>query len=237
MDNEGITTVLLIEEDENVITTNKRVLSKALKGNVRCHSVRTLKEARETLLAKKTAYDMILLDIILPDGSGLEFIPEIHAATDAPILILSTRTTPLEIIKGIERGGDNYITAPYEPEAMTTLIQAMLRREKKNRSTVPSITIVRGNLTLDLIAKRAYVSGIDAGLEEKEFPLLSLLIREAGKTVSANRLSEIVCKSDTEHDKNTLQKHISAICTKLESGECNYTIRNIKNEGFRFENI
>ena len=237
MDNEGNTTVLFIEEDENVITTNKRVLSKALKGKIHSFSVRTLKEARKTLPAKKTAYDLILLDIRLPDGSGLELIPEIHALTDAPILILSTSIIPPDIIKGIERGGDNHIIAPYEPEAMVALVQVMLKREKKPGSTAPSITIIRGNLTLDLIAKQTYISGIDAGLEGKEFPLLSLLVREEGKTISASRLFEAIFKSDTENDISIVHKLISALNIKLESGECGYTIRNIYGEGFRFEKI
>jgi len=197
--------------------------------------VRTLKEARKTLTAKKTEYDLILLDIMLPDGSGLEFIPEIHAVSDAPTLILSTMIVPPDIIKGIERGGDKFIAMPYEPETLTTLVKSMLKREKKSVPAAPSITIVRGNLTLDLIKKRAYISGIDMGLEGKEFPLLSLLVRDEGKTVGATGLLKTVFKSDDESDINTLHKQISALCTKLESGECGYTIKNIHSEGFRFE--
>ena len=223
--------VLLVEDDKDISALNKKMLESTGKYNVRL--AMTLTEARRQIAAFPP--DIIILDIMLPDGSGLEFIPEIHAVTDAPTLVISTRNTPLDTIRGIERGGDNYIATPYEPEAMTTLVQSMLRREKKPVSAAPSITIVRSNLTLDLIAKRAYLSGIDMGLEGKEFPLLSLLVRDEGKTVGATGLLKTVFKSDDESDINTLHKQISALCTKLESGECGYTIKNIHSDGFRFE--
>jgi len=231
------TVILMIEDDESLLTTNKRVLSRALGNKIRFDNVRTLKEARETLLKKETAYDMILLDIMLSDGSGVEFIPEIHAVTDAPTLILSVKNTPLETIKGIERGGDYYITIPYEPEVMAALVHGILQRERKERTTAPVINIVRGNLTLDLIAKRAYIRGIDAGLEGKEFPLLSLLVREEGNTISADRLNAIIWKSDIENDKHSVKKQVFALSAKLESGECNYKIISVLNEGYRFEEI
>jgi len=233
-DTEGKTLILIIENDEHVLLTNKRILSRALCGNVLFHCARSLAKARGFLREKDMVYDAILLDIMLPDGSGLEFIPEIHTATDAPILILSARNTPIDIIEGIERGGDNYIAKPYEPEALATLVLAMLHRERKRITSGLAMTIARGKLTLDLIANRAYIGGIDMGLMPKEFALLSILMLEEDKTISAERLYERILKSETEADKRSLQKHISTLRSKLESGECGYTIRSVQGKGYCF---
>jgi len=234
---ESKTHILIIENDENVLLTNKRVLTRALGGNILFYSARSITEARESLRKKDVIYDAILLDVMLPDGSGLEFIPEIHSLTDAPILILSARNTPPDITKGIERGGDYFIAKPYEPETMTTLVHAMLNRERNRGTPVPTMTITRGKLTLDLIANRAYIGGIDMGLMPKEFALLSFLMREEDKAISAEQLYKSICKSETDIDKQTFQKHISTLRLKLESGECGYTIRNAHDKGYCFEAV
>jgi len=205
--------VLMIEDDENVLTTNVRVLTRASGGVLCCYKARTLAEARDAIA--KLGYDLIILDIMLPDGSGLDFIPEIHAATNAPILILSARNTPSDIIEGITRGGDNYITKPYEPEAMTAIALAMLRREEKRAKPEPAKTITRGPLTLDIVASRANINGTDSGLKPKEYALLSTLVQNEGRLVSAKELYETVWNLPVNDDVRTVWSHISKLKKKL----------------------
>jgi len=238
MDKKAGTNILLIEADENLLITNRRVLQRALGSNTFFECVRTLNDAKKILSDKTNAFDLILLGIILPDGSGLEFIPTLHALSDAPTLILSAKSTPIDVIEGIEKGGDNYIALPYEPEVMATLVSAMLNREKKRepiKTAIPSITIVRDKLTLDLIAKRAYISGIDARLNKKDFDLLSLLVRDEGKAISADRLYEIIWKSEIGSNKRMLQKQISTLSAILENGDSGYRIRDENGEKYCFE--
>ena len=226
----------MIEDNENVLTTNERVLTRAFGRAVRCFKARTLAAARDALRDRTVNYHLIILDIMLPDGSGLDFIPEIHAATGAPILILSAKNTPSDVIEGITRGGDNYITKPYEPEAMTALALAMLRREEKRGKPEPVKTIIRGTLTLDLVANRAYMNGTDAGLKPKEFSLLLMLIQNEGQTITAKDLYETVWKLPANEDIRTVWSHISKMKKKLSITDFTpLTITVERNNGYRFE--
>jgi len=239
MKNKGKKIILIIDNDENVLTAAKRVLQRTQGYDLKCTGVGTLKEAREALLDKETVYDLILLDLMLPDGSGIEIIPEIHALSDAPIIILSAKTIPLEIIKGIERSGDNYIAKPYEPETLTELTITMLGSEKKRAKTtaVPSITITRGKLILDLIEKRVYINGIDAGLEKLDFSLLSLLVREEGKAISAEKIYEYVWRSEEAFNNRLVQEKIAALSVMLENEDCGYAIKRVTGDGYCFYKV
>lgn len=227
--------ILMIEDEENVLTLNERVLTRA-SGNIMCFKARTLAEAEKALKNDDMEYDLIILDIMLPDGSGYDFIDGIHSATGAPILILSARNTPRDIIKGTARGGDNYITKPYDPEAMAALALAMLRREDKLRKQETVKTITRGQLTLDLIANRAYLNGEDAGLKPKEFALLLTLVQNEGEIVSATELYEAAWKLPAIDDTRTVKSHISKLRTKLSIDEHTpLTIVVEYRRGYRFE--
>jgi len=234
VENESKISILIIEADENVLTTNKRVLQRAFGGNAGCRGVRSFDEARKVLRDKDSAFDLILFDIMLSDGFGLDHIPVIHAASDAPILIMSTKNTPHDIIEGIERGGDNYITKPYEPEVFTKLVRDMVRRERKREVMRPTVTVIRGKLTLDLIAGRAYIGGLDIGLDKNEFATLSVLVREEGKIIDADNLLKMIRKSEMGNDRVALWEKISSLRSKLESGNSGYTI-SIHGEGYCFE--
>ena len=226
--------IFIIEEDENILKTNKRILLRATENYARFITARSLDEALKIIHAKDSFYDLILLNITLPDGSGLELIPELHAVTDAPILLFSACNIPRDIIEGIERGGDKYLELPYEPDEMTTLALALINRERTSEKSKPTISIIRGKLTLDLITKRAYINGIDTGLKKPEFTILSLLVLEENKSINPDKLNKMILNPEDEQEQPTLQKYISIIQTKLETENSGYTIKYTPDEGYSF---
>lgn len=205
--------ILMIEDEESVLTLNERVLTRA-NNSIVCFKARTLGEARDMLVCGRD-YDLIILDLMLPDGSGLDFISEINKVSSAPILILSAKNTPADIIEGAARGGDNYITKPYDPEAMAALAGAMLRREEKRREALQPGPVSRGPLTLDIASRRAYIDGKDAGLSPKEFALILTFVQNEGKTLSAEELYEAAWKLPAIEDTRTIKTHISKLRKKL----------------------
>jgi len=235
MDNDNQKYILMIEDEENVLTLNERVLTRA-SGNILCFKARTLAEARAALKLSEWDYDLIILDVMLPDGSGLDFINEIRDATEAPILILSAKDTAKDVIEGTARGGDNYITKPYDPEVMAAISLAMMRREEKREQKGPAMTLACGPLTLDLMSTRAYMDGTDVRLRPKEFVLLLTLVQNEGKIVPAKKLYEAAWGLPANDDTRTVKTHVSRLRTKLSINE--YTPLTITGEygcGYRLE--
>ena len=229
--------ILMIDDEENVLTLNEQILTFA-SDSILCFKARTLAEARDKLRDKQEEYDLFILDIMLPDGSGLDFIREIHSVSDAPILMLSAKNTPKDIIEGAARGGDNYITKPYDPEAMAALALAMLRREEKRgkSGSIPVKIISCGPLTLDLVANRAHMNGVDAGLHPKEFALLLTLVRRRGQIVPAKELYETAWNMPAIGDTRTLWPHISNLKKKLSLGYDNsISIETVYGSGYRLD--
>jgi DNA-binding response OmpR family regulator len=142
-----IKTVLLVEDNEKLNAINRR----ALEGEGhRVLTALTLVQARERLAENDP--EVILLDVLLPDGNGIDFCGEIRGDTDAHILFLTSRTEHEDRIRGLDTGGDDYITKPYKLEEMLSRVRSAMRR----RDMPPARVIARGPLTLDVIAAHAF---------------------------------------------------------------------------------
>lgn len=223
-------TVLLVEDDENILRTNRRILER--EGyTVLC--ARTLKAARELLVWNTP--DALVLDIMLPDGNGLAFCEEIRPALSAPVLFLTALDEKSEIIEGLVAGGNDYITKPYDVDEFLARINAQLRFVWMNQWNAGRHgRLIRDTLMLDLTAQRAYLDGKDMLLTQKEYSLLLLLARSEGKTLSSEYLYRSVWNLPM-NDNRTLKKHISTVRKKLEEGKCKYTIASVYGKGYTFE--
>lgn len=224
--------ILMIEDEENVLALNERTLVRFSGGAFRCDKARSLAEARTILADTPEDFDLIMLDITLPDGSGLDFVDEAHAVSHAPILILSARNTREEVIEGLQRGGDNYITKPYDPDDLCARVFAMLRREDDRRNEPPE-KITCGAITLDLVAGRAEISGADMLLTGKEFALLSLFAQNEGRTMSAEYLYEKIWKQPMTGDDGAIKNIVYKLRKKL--ADTGYAITNERSEGYTFQ--
>jgi DNA-binding response OmpR family regulator len=213
--------ILLIEDDREIQENNKDLLESG--GNYAVRTAMNLAEARKQI-TKKTP-DIIVLDIMMPDGSGLDFIKEIN---DIPVLLLTALGENSDIVKGLEAGGDDYLAKPYDDNVLLARIESLLRRTEPRISK----TLTKGPLLLDTIARRAYIDNDDLLLTHKEFACLLMLAQNEGHIISASTIYEQIWKQKLEDDKNTLKATISTLRKKIESS--GYAITVSREQGYTF---
>ena len=164
----------------------------------------------------RNGYDLILLDLVLPDGDGLDACRRIRQRHRMPIVILSTRRQLEDRVAGLETGADDYIVKPFEPPEMVARVRAQLRRAQQ-LSRDDGHSIVRaGRLVVDAELQDAIVDGRRAGLTQKEFQLLYLLATRAGKAVSRDFLIEQLWSEDELASDKNVAVYIRRIRQKIE---------------------
>lgn len=226
-------TILLVEDDTNILRTNRRILER--EGfHVVCAD--TLQEARMQLSLHVPA--ALVLDIRLPDGSGIEFCEEIRPTTSAPVLFLTALDEKSEIIEGLMAGGNDYITKPYDVDEFLARVKAQLRLAHMNRlEAEKSSTLKRGPLMLDIVAMRAFLNEEDMLLSAREFSLLFFLLKNQGKTLSAKEIYEGAWSQPMAKNASALWKCISRLKSKLAVAESEVSLLNFRNEGYLLEVI
>jgi DNA-binding response OmpR family regulator len=216
-----VTRVLLVEDDRDIAEPLARALgregyevSEAGDGRV----------ALEGVLAAPP--DLIILDIGLPGIDGLEVcrhVRDLHP--QLPILMLTARDGELETVAGLDAGADDYVTKPFRLSVLLARVRAMLRRSAPTR-------LVVGDVSLDESSRRAWRGERELELSPKEFALLALLMREAGRVLTRERIMEEVWDANWYGSTKTLDMHVSWLRRKLGEPPVISTVRGV---GFRCE--
>jgi DNA-binding response OmpR family regulator len=204
------TAVLLVEDNMKLNIANQNML-KLLGYDVTIAVC--LSEAQKAL--QNPLPDVIVLDIMLPDGNGLDFLLELRetpATAHIPVIILSALGKLDDRVRGLSTGADDYLAKPYEYKELAARIEALLRRAAR-----VSDTIQKGSLKLDILAGHAFLNGKDLLLAKKEFSLLLLFVKNEGKALSPEYIFEAVWKQPMGDDDNALKKAISRLRKKMES--------------------
>ena len=162
------------------------------------------------------AFDLILLDLVLPDGDGLVACRRIRERHRMPIVILSTRRQLEDRVAGLETGADDYIVKPFEPPEMIARVRAQLRRAQQLSGDGAAQLIRVGRLAIDAAVQDALIDGQPAGLTQKEFQLLYLLATRAGKAVSRDFLIEQLWADDELASDKNVAVYIRRIRQKIE---------------------
>jgi len=215
--------LLLVEDDKDVQASNKRILER------RSYKVRqayTLAEAR-TIISEE-APDAIILDVMLPDGNGLDFLRQLRKTSNIPVLVLTAMDTSDDVICGISAGGDNYLTKPYDLDIFVAQVAALLRRSQ----LIPE-SLSAGLLKLDTASGMAFLNGEDMLLSKKEYSLLQLFVQHPDKTMSTEYLFEKVWGLGMSIDNGALRNMVYKLRKKLEGS--GYTVSSERSEGYIFE--
>lgn len=200
--------ILILEDDEDLADGIRLSLSSENLEFVLCGTVR---EAANRL--RENAFDLLILDINLPDGSGLDFCGEIRKTSRVPIALLTAKDMELDIVKGLECGADDYITKPFSLMVLRARIRALLRRNTGERQSEYSDGVFR--FSFDRM--EFYKKGTVIGLSRTEQRILYLLVFNAGQILTRERLLEWVWPDGTEYvEDNALSVGIRRLRDKLE---------------------
>jgi two-component system response regulator RegX3 len=223
-------TILLVE-DERAIT---EPLAEALEREGFVPSLAgTAAEAMEKAAA--AAPDLVLLDIGLPDGSGLDVCRELRRRSEVPIIMLTARGAESDRVAGLELGADDYIVKPFSAREVMARVRAVLRRTGTAPSGDGSDRIEIGGLTLDAARHEARLGNETLELSRKEFELLRVLMDSAGSVITREALIEEVWDMNWFGSTKTLDVHVSGLRRKLDDDpkEPRY-IHTVRGVGFRF---
>lgn len=215
--------ILLVEDNEQIMHGNERMLKRR---GYEVITALTLAEARTALQAQMP--DLLVLDIMLPDGNGLDFIAELRKYSQTPVLLLTGLTAAEDVVRGLTAGGDDYLPKPYDFDVLLARVEALLRRAQQ----VPE-RIQKGRLCLDVTADVATLDGVDLLLSQKEFSLLLIFVQNEERYISSEYLYEKVWKQPMAGDSNALRSTLKRLRAKLEGS--GYCIALSKGEGYQFE--
>ena len=176
-------------------------------------------------LVRQNAYDVILLDVMLPVMSGYEVCQSIREFSDVPVIMLTAKSDDIDKIMGLEYGADDYITKPFNILEVKARIKAIMRRSSKTeREPVKPKTVQYGSMKLDTVSRTVFIDDEEINLTAKEFDLLELLIFNPDRVYSREELLSIIWKSDYPGDVRTVDVHVRRLREKIEKkpGEPEY---------------
>ena len=189
------------------------------------------------LFAKEGA-DLILLDLMIPEVSGVDVCRTIRTTSQVPIIMLTAKDAEIDKVVGLELGADDYVTKPYSSRELIARIKAVLRRGISDVEDHGDLDVVSvGPIRLDTARHQASINGAPVGLPLKEFELLEFLMRNAGRVLTRSQLIDRVWGGDYFGDTKTLDVHIKRLRSKIEADPANpVLIQTIRGLGYKLEN-
>jgi DNA-binding response OmpR family regulator len=183
-------------------------------------------------LARETEFDLIVLDVMLPTLDGLSIVRILRKEQRTPIILVTARSGEIDRIMGLETGADDYVVKPFSLGELLARVRAVLRRSVPEATTA----LQAGDLSLDLIGRKAYRGGDELHLSHKEFDLLAALIKNTGVALSRERLLQQVWGYDYPGDTRTVDVHIRWLREKIEEDAAEpMRIVTVRGVGYRFE--
>jgi two-component system response regulator RegX3 len=226
----GRRTILMVEDERSITEPLAEALARE---GFDTEVAGTVAEALE--LARRVEPDLVLLDVMLPDGSGYDVARELRAGSGVPIIMLTARGEETDRVVGLELGADDYVVKPFSAREVVARIRAVLRRAGDGAAARGGGAIDIGPLQLDRARRSATLDGEELDLTRKEFELLELLMSEAGSVITRERLIDEVWDVNWFGSTKTLDVHVSGLRRKLgESSSSPRFIHTVRGVGFRF---
>jgi two-component system response regulator RegX3 len=221
--------VLLIEDEESI----SEPLAAALeRDGFAAFVASTVADGLESFRTRSP--DLVLLDIMLPDGDGRDVLREIRSASRVPVIMLTARGEEVDRIIGLELGADDYVAKPFSAAELIARIRAVLRRTSAPAPTAQA-TLEIGDVTMSLDTRDVTKAGEPVQLTVKEFELLRMLMEEAGRVVRRTELMDEVWDPNWYGSTKTLDVHVSSLRKKLDDDPSDPRyIKTVRGVGFRF---
>ncbi len=216
--------LLLVEDSARL----RDLLTEAIHGaGWRVDAVATIGEATEAVAV--TPYDLLLVDLGLPDGDGLDLVREFRReGVQTPILVLTARAAIDERISGLDAGADDYLVKPFNNGEFLARCRALLRRAPNTKTPI----LLAAQLSLDVATGVATCANVDLGLAPRERMVLEVLMREAGRVVQKRKLEHALSEFGDELSSNALELAISRLRKKLEPHDCGVSLETIRGVGY-----
>ena len=225
---------LLLLEDDVSLTDGLRYSLE--KDGFELEVARTVREAR-VCLKEGHSFDLLLLDVTLPDGTGFMICEEVRSAGDTtPIIFLTASDEETSIIRGLDSGGDDYITKPFRLGELCSRIRALLRRSAMGKQEKSGL-LRSGPVTVDQFAGRAYLEGRLLDLTGAEYRLLCLFLRHDGQILTRNAILDALWDGNGSFvDDNTLSVYIRRLREKIEKNPSRPKhLMTVRGMGYRWE--
>ncbi|MFD4676005.1 response regulator transcription factor [Lentzea sp. NPDC058450] len=223
-----MTKVLLVEDDS--------AIAESLATGLARYGFAVQWESTGSAALAASGFEVVLLDLGLPDMDGLDLCRELRRHTDVPIIVITARSDEIDTVVGLEVGADDYVSKPFGVREIVARVRAVLRRYRPRTASGPghageSGTVV-GRMRLDRRARRVYVDSREVPLTLKEFDLLSFLAEDLGAAFTREQILEAVWDAHWHGPTRTLDVHIGTLRRKLD-GVVN--IETVRGVGFRLE--
>lgn len=225
------TNVIVINKDTSLIKGLKYSLEQE---NFTVDTALCIKDATDML--KKKEFDLIIMDILLPDGNGLLLLKTIREYSQVPIIVLTDKKEELTEILALEYGADDYITNPVNLMVLKAKLKAILRRVNMNNLEMDNHTVKIDNFLINTVGRRISINGRSVILTGKEFDLFYLLITNPGKVFTREEILKTVWGYDYYGDLRTVDVHIRRLREKIEDDSSNVKYIHTKwGEGYYFK--
>jgi two-component system response regulator RegX3 len=226
-----MTRILIVEDESSFSEALSFLLSKE---GFEVSIAETGRTALE--IFKKQTFDLILLDLMIPEISGIEVCRAIRTTSAVPIIMLTAKDSEVDKVVGLELGADDYVTKPYSSRELVARIKAVLRRGSPDEDAQVAGVHAVGNIRMDIERHSVTVNGIAISLPLKEFELLEFLLRNEGRVLTRAQLIDRVWGGDYYGDTKTLDVHIKRLRSKIEVDPANpVLIQTIRGLGYKFE--
>lgn len=185
---------------------------------------------------RENGADIVLLDLMLPGMPGTEVCRQLRATSTVPIIMLTAKDSEVDIVVGLELGADDYVTKPYSARELLARMRAVLRRFAQLNADLDDRVLSGGRVTLDIDRHMVRVDGTEISMPLKEFELLEVLMRNAGRVLTRGQLIDRVWGTDYFGDTKTLDVHIKRIRSRIEERPSEpVMLVTVRGLGYRFE--
>ncbi|KAA0956087.1 response regulator transcription factor [Planococcus sp. ANT_H30] len=222
--------ILVVDDEWNMRNLVKIYLSKE---HYQVDEARGGHEAIQ--MARQNSYDLLVLDIMLPDIDGWEVCSAIRQTTQVPILMLTARNDVQDRVRGLNIGADDYLVKPFAPEELVARVNALLRREKVKKEGAQGVLVTFEDLLIDSESREVKVKSVSVELTPKEFDILYMAASQPKRVFTRDILLDTIWEPEDFRDLRTIDTHVKNVREKLRKAGLSYNpIKTVWGVGYKF---